>query len=197
MPKKKNLFLKTYKIKPASPIFDRTLKTDAMKICLSILLVFTVFIAKAQLKVELTPKGFEPNPTVGNLPQITNERFIEATQLWAQDFSRGEADISQVTENSLTIDAFRDNAFFYRNVGDTYYQKVKYQIELSKERNTYSLSFQITEIYTNKTLLKSAITDYFTPDGKMKDGFEEVKPSIEKTVSIILDSYNRYITNIR
>lgn len=43
---------------------------------------------------------------------MTNEKFIEGTQLWIQEFSRGEADISEVTENSLTIDAFRDNAFF-------------------------------------------------------------------------------------
>ena len=145
--------------------------------------------------MELTPKGFDPNPIRVSIPFMTNEKFIDGTRLWIQEFSRGEADISEVTENSLTIDAFRDNAFFYRSLGDTFYQKVKYHIKLSKEGNEYVLSFQITEIYAKKTLLKSGITDYFTPDGKMKDGFQDVKSSIEKTVGIILDSYNRYITN--
>ncbi|WP_447636301.1 hypothetical protein [Flavobacterium microcysteis] len=166
-----------------------------MKFYFSILLIFTTVISNAQARMELTPKGFDPNPIRGSLPFMTNEKFINGTQLWIQEFSRGESDISEVTENSLTIDAFRDNAFFYRNLGNTFYQKVRYRIKLSKEGNEYVLSFQITEIYANKTLLNSGITDYFKPDGKMKDGFEEVKPSIEKTVGIILNSYHRYITN--
>lgn len=168
-----------------------------MKITLSLLFVFTVLIAQAQVKVELTPKGFEPNPIVGSLPQMTDEKFIEATQLWAQEFSQGEADISEVTANSMTIDAFRDNAFFYRNLGETFYHKIKYRIKIFKEGNRYSLAFSVTEIYTKKTLLKSSITDYLTADGKPKDGFQDVKPSIEKTVGIILDSYARYMSNFR
>lgn len=168
-----------------------------MKICLSLLFVFTVLISKAQVKVELTPRGFEPNPIVGSLPSMTDEKFIEGTQMWAQEFSQGEADISEVTANSLTIDAFRDNAFFYRNLGDTFYHKVKYRIKIFKEGNRYSLSFQVTEIYAMKTLLKSSITDYLKADGNPKDGFQDVKPSIEKTVGIILDSYSRYISNFR
>lgn len=164
-----------------------------MKFCLSILLLFTSIITNSQVRLELTPKGFEPNPLRGKLPAMTNEKFIEGTQLWIQEFSRGEADISEVTENSLTIDAFRDNAFFYRSLGDTFFQKVKYRIKVVKEGNEYVLSFQITEIYSKKTLLKSGITDYLTSDGKTKDGFQDVKPSIEKTVGIILDSYFRYM----
>ncbi|TPD73362.1 hypothetical protein [Flavobacterium microcysteis] len=166
-----------------------------MKFCLSILFLFSSIIINAQVRMELTPKGFDPNPIRVSIPFMTNEKFINGTQLWIQEFSRGEADVSEVTQNSLTIDAFRDNAFFYRNLGDTFYQKVKYRMKISKEGNEYVLSFQVTEIYAKKTLLKSGITDYFTPDGKMKDGFQDVKPSIEKTVGIILDSYYRYITN--
>ncbi|MEZ0007521.1 hypothetical protein ABH942_002903 [Flavobacterium sp. 28YEA47A] len=166
-----------------------------MKFCFSILFIFTSIIVGAQARMELTPKGFDPNPIRSNLPFMTNEKFLDGTKLWIQEFSRGEADVSEITENSLTIDAFRDNAFFYRNLGDTYYQKVKYRMKISKEGNEYVLSFQVTEIYAKNTLMKSGITDYFTPDGKMKDGFQEVKSSIEKTVGIILDSYNKYITN--
>ncbi|WDO14647.1 hypothetical protein MH928_08095 [Flavobacterium sp. WW92] len=168
-----------------------------MKTCLSILFVFTFFLSNAQSKITLTPKGFEPNPIVGSLPQMTNEKFIEGTQLWAQEFSQGEADISEVTENSMTIDALRDNAFFYRNLGETFFHKVKYRIKIFKEGNRYSLAFQVTEIYAKKTLLKSAITDYLTADGKPKDGFQDVKPSIEKTAGIIVDSYARYMNNFR
>lgn len=197
MQKKPNLFLKIYKIRPASAIFDRTLKADAMKIPLSILFFFTAFISNSQIKLELTPRGFEPNPIVGSLPPMTNEKFIEGTQLWIQEFSRDDADITDVTENSLTIDAFRDNAFFYRNLGETFYHKVKYRIKIAKEGNRYTLSFQVTEIHLNKIILKSTITDYFTSEGKIKEGFGDVKPSIEKTVGIILNSYNRYITNFR
>lgn len=168
-----------------------------MKISLPLLFLFTSLFSNAQAIMELTPRGFEPNPIVGNLPPMTNEKFIEGTQLWIQEFSRDDADITDVTENSLTIDAFRDNAFYYTNRGETFYFKVKYRIKVAKEGNRYSLSFQVTEIHTKKTIQKSLMTDYFTPDGNLKDGFEEVKPSIEKTVGIILNSYNRYITSFR
>lgn len=154
IPEKLNLLLKTYKIIAVSPIFDRTLKTDTMKFFFSILFIFASIITNAQARMELTPKGFDPNPIRGNLPFMTNEKFIDGTKLWIGEFSRGEADISEVTENSLTIDAFRDNAFYYSSLGDTFYQKVKYRIKLSKEGNEYVLSFQITEIYAKKNTLE-------------------------------------------
>lgn len=168
-----------------------------MKLFLQFFLIFSAFSSYAQIKVEVTSNGINPNPVQGTLPDMTDERFIELSQLWAPEFSRGESDISEVTENSLTIDAFRDNAFLYRNKGETYFHKIKYQLKITKSGNTYTSSFKILEIYANRVLLKSSIADYFLPNGNLKDGFEEVKPSLERSVNIILNSFDRFLNTTK
>lgn len=164
-----------------------------MKRILQLLLIFSTFASLAQIKVEVTQNGVDPNQFQESLPAMSDERFIELSQIWASEFSRGEFDISEVSSNSLTIDAFRDNAFLYRNKGETFMHNIKYQLKVSKTGNSYTASFKILEIYAKKVLLKSTISDYFLPNGNLKEGFEEVKPSLERSVNMILNSYDRYL----
>ncbi|HEU4495711.1 MAG TPA: hypothetical protein VFR70_01545 [Flavobacterium sp.] len=156
-------------------------------------LFFWAIAAPAQIKVELTAKGIIPNVISGKLAPMTDEAFIDTSQAWAQEFSKGEADALDITQNSLAIEAFRDNAFYYTNRGETFYHRIKYRMEIAKSGGTYTCSFKILEIYTKRTLLKSAVADYFLPDGKVKEDFEEVKPSLERSIGIILNSYDRYM----
>ena len=158
--------------------------------------LFTAILSQAQSKSELLPNGTFP-PVQENIKPMTSEKFIDGTNLWIGEFARGEYDITEVTENSLTIDAFRDNAFIYTNRGESFPHKVKYQLKISKNGNTYSANFRVTEIHTKKVILESSMADYFTSEGKLKEGFEEVKPTMDRTVNIILGSFYRYISNYR
>lgn len=164
-----------------------------MKLLLQFFLIFFSISNYAQIKVEVTQNGIEPNSFTEKIPPMTDERFIELSQIWAPEFSRGNSNITEVTANSLTIDAFRDNAFLYRNKGETFLHNIKYQLKVTKNGNSYTASFKILEIYARKVLLKSTITDYFLPNGNLKEGFEEVKPSLERSLNIILNSYDRYL----
>jgi len=168
-----------------------------MKRILQLFLIFHAFAGFGQIKVEVTSNGINPNSITEKLPAMTDERFIELTQMWAPEFSSGEFDITEVTENSITIDAFRDNAFLYRNKGETFFHKIKYQLNVSKNGNAYTSSFKILEIYANKVLLKSTISDYFLSNGNLKEGFEEVKPTLERSVNIILNSFDSYLKNTK
>lgn len=150
----------------------------------------TVF---AQTQVELTPSGFSPNPVSEKIPAMTNERFMDLTRLWIEEFTRGTGTVSELTANSLTLDAYRDNAFYFTNLGETYYFKVRYQMKIAKNGNTYTASLQVTQIQNTRSVLESTLADYFLPDGTLKEGFEQVKPSMEKTANIILGSFYRYI----
>lgn len=164
-----------------------------MKLLLQLFLIFFTISNYAQIKVEVTQNGIEPNSFTEKIPAMTDERFIELSQIWAPEFSRGNSNITEVTANSLTIDAFRDNAFLYRNKGETFLHNIKYQLKVTKNGDSYTASFKILEIYARKVLLKSTITDYFLPNGNLKEGFEEVKPSLERSLNIILNSYDRYL----
>jgi len=167
-----------------------------MKNFYTFILFFTTILSFAQSKSELLPNGTFP-PVEENIKPMTNEKFVDGARLWIGEFSRGEYDITEVTENSLTIDAFRDNAFLYTNRGESFPHKVKYQLKITKNGNKYSANFKVTEIYTKKTILESTLADYFTSDGKLKEGFEEVKPSMDRTVNIILGSFYRSTASYR
>lgn len=164
-----------------------------MKLLLQLFLIFFTISNYAQIKVQVTQNGIEPNSFTEKIPPMTDERFIELSQIWASEFSGGNANNTEVTTNSLTIDAMRDNAFLYRNKGETFLHNIKYQLKVTKNGDSYTTSFKILEIYARKVLLKSTITDYFLPNGNLKEGFEQVKPSLERSVNIILNSYDRYL----
>jgi len=164
-----------------------------MKKIYLILLLLTTFFSFGQSKSELLPNGNFP-PVEEMIKPMTNEKFIDATRLWIGEFSRGEYDITEVTENSLTIDAFRDNAFMYTNRGESFLYKIKYQMTITKTGNKYAATFKVTEIHTKKTILESTMSQYFTSEGKLKEGFEEVKPSMDRTVNIIFGSFYNYIS---
>jgi len=194
--KKLNLSLRTYKIRTSCAIFVRDINRKNMKNFYPFILFFTTILSFGQSKSELLPNGTFP-PVEENIKPMTNEKFVDGARLWIGEFSRGEYDITEVTENSLTIDAFRDNAFLYTNRGESFPHKVKYQLKITKNGNKYSANFKVTEIYTKKTILESTLADYFTSDGKLKEGFEEVKPSMDRTVNIILGSFYRSTASYR
>lgn len=148
----------------------------------------------SQPKLKMTPNGFAPVelPT----PNFINEKLIEKSKSWAAYYNKNGFDVFNVTENSLTISALNENAYFYRNIGVTYSYNIRYNMTIVfKDNNTYSLTFEVKEIYAKEVLVQTTIADFFTPDGKLKEDYKEVKPSLEKTVNRIVKSYSSYIAS--
>jgi len=160
------------------------------KITILYLLFFGTSLA-AQAKFELTPQGFAPVEI--QRPEKVNEKLIEITRSWADSYNKKEYDIYDVTENSMTVDAVKENAFYYRNVGEIFYYKIVYSLKLNFGTNTIMTTFSVKEIFQKKTPVRGTIADYFTSDGKMKEDFEEIKPSLEQTANNILYSYSNFI----
>jgi hypothetical protein len=164
-----------------------------MKKPLTLLLCFLACAALAQPKLELTPTGF-PAIEIAR-PDKTNEKLIEASKDWAPSYNRQQHDVYDVTANSLSIDAIRENAFFYRNLGEIYSYRIRYTLKVVFGEKTCRLEFFVRDIYAKKTLTKMTVGDFFTPEGKLKEDYAEVKPSLEKTANNILQSYTDFISN--
>jgi hypothetical protein len=157
-------------------------------------LFFLLFACSAfAQQFELMPNGFEPVDIPR--PNKTNEKLIEISKEWADVYNKQEHDVYNVTENSLDIDAIKENAFFYRNLGEVFTFHIKYTLHVDFRNETCQLKFTVKEIYTKKTLTKMTVADFFMPDGVLKEDFEEAKPSLEKTANNILKSYVRFIQN--
>ncbi|HLA56969.1 MAG TPA: hypothetical protein VK623_12765 [Flavobacterium sp.] len=164
-----------------------------MKTLILSLFILSAGISLAQPKLELTPNGFAPIEIPK--PNKAPEKIIEASKGWADYYNKKEHDVYDVTDNSLSIDAMKDNAFFYRNLGETYQYRIKYTLKVEFLEKTLRLSFIVKEIYTKQTLTKTTVSDFFTPGGKLKGDFEEVKPSLERTANDIINSFANFIQN--
>ncbi len=159
---------------------------------------FMVFgVCNAQIEMELTPAGFEPVSVV--IPATPTEKLVELSKAWALEYNirKEGADITNVSDNTITISAYRNNAFFYRNNGVPYEHKIRYTMKLDFTPGGYTLFFTIVDIYHNDVLLEYKIPDYFTSEGKLKDGYNGLDESLLKTVNGIVNSHYNYLINFR
>lgn len=155
-----------------------------------ILLIATGLVEST--KLELTPQGFQPLEI--KTPNKPLDQLIQASKAWAEYYNKNGYDVSDVTENSLTIEAKIDNAYHTYNVGVKYNYDIKYRLKIVfKENKKYSLSITVKEIYTKNVLTKITTADFFTTDGKVKNDFRDAKPSLENTINKIIKSYPSFI----
>ena len=61
--------------------------------------------------------------------------------------------------------------------------------------NKSTLTFSVKAIYAKEVLVKTTISDFFTPSGNLKEDFIEVKPSLENTAENIVNSFVSYMQN--
>lgn len=162
-----------------------------MKKLLSLFFFFSCFIAFSQERIALTPNGF-PTVTITK-PNIPLENLIDASKSWALSYNKNGADVYEVTLNTLKIDALKKGAFHYYSLGERYTFDIKYSLAVEFGDVNYTLKLTVKEIYTDDKPIKSTLADYFTPEGKIKEGFEEIKPSLEITVNKIISSFATYI----
>lgn len=158
-----------------------------------VIFLFLLAVTVSAQQFELTPSGFEVIEIPR--PNKTNEKLIESAKDWSSVYNKQEHDEYNVTSNSLDIDAMKDNAFFYRNVGETFTHRIKYTLRVNFTNESVRLQFIVKEIYSKKTLLKMTTSDFFLPDGSTKEDMDEAKVSLEKTANNVLLSFARFIQN--
>jgi len=165
-----------------------------MKITLQIFMLFWISMTSAQSIFEMTPKGFAPV----EFPKTEKpaEKLIEAAKNWAATYNKHEYDVYDVTANSLKIDGLKKNAYFYRNLGETFTYNITYTLEVYfNSDKTYTLAFSVKQIYLKNAPVKTTIADFYMPDGKLKEDFVDVKPSLEDTANKIAKSFTNFISN--
>jgi len=142
----------------------------------------------------MTPAGFAP--IAFPIPNKQPEKLIEASKLWAATYNKDGFDVTEVTENSLTVTALKKYACFYWNLGVRYDYHIRYTLKITFNKDqTGQLVFSANEFYAKDVLTKTTVPNFFTPEGKLKDDFKDVKPSLEATVDRMIKSYVNFISN--
>ncbi|MEO5777825.1 MAG: hypothetical protein ABIQ27_13045 [Flavobacterium sp.] len=163
-----------------------------MKHFLTIALFFCIAISPAQIKLEITPQGLIPLEL--KTPNRPIDQLLQTSKSWAPYYNKNGFDVSEVTLNSLTIEAKVENAFYSYNVGVKYNHDIRYKLEIEfNENQTYSLRISVKEIYAENVLMKTTLADFFTAEGKLKDDFKDAKPSLENTLNRVLNSYVNFV----
>lgn len=164
-----------------------------MKYFLSIALFFFVTVISAQANLELTPQGFMT--VESKTPNKPLDQLIRDSKSWAAFYNKKGSDVSEVTENSLTVDAKVENAYFMYNVGMKYNYDITYKLKIAFDTstNTYSLKISVKDIFTKNIAVKTTVADFFTPEGKIKDDYRDAKPLLEKTINKIVKSYINFM----
>lgn len=164
-----------------------------MKFLTAVIVLFSTF-SLAQTQMEMTPKGFAP--VTFATPDKPIEKLIEVTKAWAPYYNKKGYDITEVTTHSVTIDALREYACFYYNRGDRFDYNIRYALRIVfNDNKTCTVSFSANEFYAKQTLTETTVADFFLPDGRLKEEFTDVKPSLEYTAGKIVTSFVNFISN--
>lgn len=155
----------------------------------STFLIFCCFSTMtAQLQMDLSPSGFAPVEAA--MPNAPMNNLIETAKGWAYNYNKKGADVYEITANSLKIDAVKDNAFYYVNRGQKYVFGIKYMLIVTFGEARYKVSFVVKEIYAkDQKPMQSKLSDYFTSEGKVKEDYTEMLPSLEYTAEQIVGSF--------
>ncbi|MGQ2982535.1 hypothetical protein [Flavobacterium sp.] len=161
-----------------------------------------LFLSAAALaqppKMELNPNGFDAIDV--SIPATPNEKLIEITKAWATKANQREkgADVTDVTANSLTVSAYKRDAFFYRDRGETHSHRIRYSMKITFYENRYTVAFTVNDIYMDgDKLVTYKLPDYFTSEGKLKEGYTDLEQSLERTVNDLVTSHYNFIINFR
>ena len=168
---------------------------------LLLLFVFTLCYAQPP-RLELDARGFAPVEV--QIPTTVNEKLIEVTKAWAGEYNNRKStssnrkgyDVTDVTDNSMTVHAYKRNAFFYRERGQAFNHSIDYTLKFNFYETYYTVEFAVENIYIdNDKLIESDIPDYFTSAGRLKEGYDELETSLEANANeIVLSHYNFLIS---
>lgn len=162
-----------------------------MRYIFTFVLVALGLCLHAQIKPELTPAGFSPVEIPR--PSMPNEKLIDLAKAWAPFYNKDGYDVYDVTPTSVTIDGIKNNAFYYRNLGEVFQHRIKYTLKAEFSATTCTMTLTVGDIYANSNVTTMTVSDFFTPDGRLKEDYEEVRPSLEKTAQNILRSFAAFI----
>ena len=165
-----------------------------MKATITLVLLCITSVVFSQIKMEMTPKGFATVKI--DRPAKTLEKLIEKTQSWASYYNRNNRysfDVYDISENTVSIDAFKENAFYYRNRGEAYQHRIKYSMRVEFIESFYTITFAVKDIYSGNNITKLTVAEFYASDGRLKEDYEEVKPSLEYTANSIINDFATFL----
>ena len=146
-------------------------------------------------QLKLTPTGVAPIIVQADSLKA-NQLYAKALN-WVQDTYKNPDKVlkSKIENESIRIDGYAQDAWFYKTFVGTMFYNIDYTIEISFKDGKYKFEYRIGQFYANGG--QKALFDYSTfykKDGTIRSVYSDAPASLEASMNALSQSFYNYVT---
>lgn len=165
-----------------------------MKTLFSLIMLLVSVVSFSQDSLKINPEGYS-SIVVSVEGKSASELYNEAIN-WVQTTYKNPENVlkAKIENESIRVNGFSSNAWFYKNMGMKMYYDMNYTIEVSFKDGRYKLDFTVGEFYESGKVVMHRPKHFFKKDGSVSKMYSDAVPSIEKTMNDLSMSFYNYVS---
>jgi hypothetical protein len=164
------------------------------KFLLSILLLTTTSLFAQDIpKFELTKDGVQPIVVV--IDSFNAQTIYKKTLNWVKENYKNpkEALKADIENETVRIDGFKKNAWFYKSLGMKQEYDMEYSFLIDIKDNKIRLTFTVGQFWGDDKKTTYDYTTFFKSSGEIRGAYKDAKPSLEQSMNDLVFSLYNYI----
>jgi hypothetical protein len=144
-------------------------------------------------RFELTKDGVLP--IVVNLDSLNAKTIYSKTLNWIQVNYKNPKEVlkTNVENETIRIDAFKKNAWFYKSLGMKQEYDMEYSFLIDIKDNKIRLTFTVGQFWGDDKKTTYDYTTFFKSSGEIRGAYRDAKPSLEQSMNDLVSSLCNYI----
>jgi hypothetical protein len=144
-------------------------------------------------KFELTKDGVIP--IVINLDSISANTIYTKSKKWILESYKNPKEVlkADIENESLRINGFKSNAWFYKSLGAKQEYDMEYSFQIEIKESKIRLTFTPGQFWADNQKVLYNYTTFFKGTGEVKGAYKDAKPSLEVTMNDLANSLVEYI----
>ncbi|WP_291122588.1 DUF4468 domain-containing protein, partial [Flavobacterium sp. UBA6046] len=146
-------------------------------------------------KLKLTPNGVEP--IIVNTDSLKATDLYEKALNWVQETYKNPEKVlkAKIENEKIRIDAFAENAWWYKSLGMKQNYNMAYSVEISFKDGKYKFEYIIGQFFIEGG--QKVLYDYKTfykKTGEVRSAYTDAVPSLEETMNNLSLNFYNYLT---
>lgn len=144
-------------------------------------------------KLELTKDGVLP--IVVKLDSFNAKSIYTKTLNWIQVNYKNPKEVlkTNVENETIRIDGFKNNAWFYKSLGMKQEYDMEYSFLIEIKESKIRLTFTPGQFWADNKKVSYDYTTFFKSSGELRGAYKDAKPSMEQSMNDLVSSLYNYI----
>jgi hypothetical protein len=144
-------------------------------------------------KFELTKDGVQP--IIVSIDSFNAQTIYKKTINWVKENYKNPKEVlkADIENESVRIDGFKKNAWFYKSLGMKQEYDMEYSFSIDIKDNKIRLTFTIGQFWGDNKKTAYDYTTFFKKDGELRGAYKDAKPSLEESMNELVSSLYNYI----